>query len=153
MRVADALGAGERGRYLLAATFGNVHGVYAPGNVKLRPELLREGQEALARRVRARAFSTSFTAAAGRPRPMCARRSPTASSRSTSTPTRSTRSRAPSPTTSSANYDGVLRIDGDLGRKGAYDPRSWGREAEAALATRVAEATQLFGSASRSVLR
>ena len=51
------------------------------------------------------------------------------------------------------NYDGVLRIDGDLGRKAAYDPRSWGRKAEAALATRVAEATQLFGSASRSVLR
>ena len=52
-----------------------------------------------------------------------------------------------------ANYDGVLRIDGDVGRKAAYDPRSWGRKAEAALATRVAEAAQLFGASSRSVLR
>jgi fructose-bisphosphate aldolase class II len=48
LRVDELLGTGERGRYLLAATFGNVHGVYAPGHVKLRPEILREGQEALA---------------------------------------------------------------------------------------------------------
>src|SRR5256886_4538377 len=41
----EALGGGEKGRYLLAATFGNVHGVYKPGNVKLRPEILRTGQE------------------------------------------------------------------------------------------------------------
>ena len=50
MRVVDRLGAGERGRYLLAATFGNVHGVYAPEHVRLRPEILREGQRALAER-------------------------------------------------------------------------------------------------------
>jgi fructose-bisphosphate aldolase class II len=48
LRVAEVLGTGERGRYLLAATFGNVHGVYAPGHVKLRPEILRDGQDALA---------------------------------------------------------------------------------------------------------
>ena len=41
----DALGTGEKGRYMLAATFGNVHGVYKPGNVKLRPEVLLEGQK------------------------------------------------------------------------------------------------------------
>ena len=41
----EALGAGEHGKYLLAATFGNVHGVYKPGNVKLRPEVLAEGQK------------------------------------------------------------------------------------------------------------
>ena len=48
LRVADALGIGERGRYLVAATFGNVHGTYAPGNVVLRPEILQAGQQALA---------------------------------------------------------------------------------------------------------
>jgi fructose-bisphosphate aldolase, class II len=51
------------------------------------------------------------------------------------------------------NYDGVLRIDGDVGRKSAYDPRAWGRTAEAALAQRVAEASDLFGAAGRSILR
>src|SRR6201999_1587391 len=42
LRTAEALGLGEKGRYLLAASFGNVHGVYKPGNVVLRPELLKE---------------------------------------------------------------------------------------------------------------
>ena len=41
----DAIGTGEKGRYLLAATFGNVHGVYKPGNVKLKPEVLDMGQK------------------------------------------------------------------------------------------------------------
>ena len=47
----EAIGGGEKGRYLLAATFGNVHGVYKPGNVKLRPEVLKEGQEVAARKL------------------------------------------------------------------------------------------------------
>jgi fructose-bisphosphate aldolase class II len=47
LRVAEVLGTGERGRYLLAATFGNVHGVHAPGHVELRPKILRDGQQAL----------------------------------------------------------------------------------------------------------
>src|SRR5690606_3618995 len=42
-----ALGGGERGRYMTALTFGNVHGVYKPGNVKLRPEILKEAQAAV----------------------------------------------------------------------------------------------------------
>ena len=46
LKTVDALGTGENGRYLLAATFGNVHGVYKPGNVKLRPEVLDMGQKA-----------------------------------------------------------------------------------------------------------
>ncbi len=44
----EALGLGEQGRYMAALTFGNVHGVYAPGNVKLKPELLKEIQDGLA---------------------------------------------------------------------------------------------------------
>jgi len=50
------------------------------------------------------------------------------------------------------HYDGVLRVDGGVGRKAEYDPRAWGRKAEAALAARVAEAAQQFGSSGRSVL-
>ena len=50
----DALGAGDKGRYLLAATFGNVHGVYKPGNVKLRPEILKQGQDVATRQARPR---------------------------------------------------------------------------------------------------
>ena len=51
LKTIDALGSGDRGRYLLAATFGNVHGVYKPGNVKLRPDVLKGGQEAAAKKL------------------------------------------------------------------------------------------------------
>src|SRR5437867_3343544 len=51
LKTVYALGAGEKGRYLLAATFGNVHGVYKPGNVKLRPEVLKRGQEVAAEKL------------------------------------------------------------------------------------------------------
>src|ERR1700756_2971863 len=47
LKTAEALGIGEKGRYLLAATFGNVHGVYKPGNVKLRPSILKDIQDAV----------------------------------------------------------------------------------------------------------
>ena len=47
LATAEALGLGERGRYILAATFGNVHGVYKPGHVKLRPSVLAEIQGAV----------------------------------------------------------------------------------------------------------
>src|SRR5581483_6459341 len=47
LATAEAVGLGERGRYILAATFGNVHGVYKPGHVKLRPEVLKEIQDAV----------------------------------------------------------------------------------------------------------
>ncbi len=49
LRTAEALGLGENGRYLTALTFGNVHGVYKPGNVKLRPEILKQAQQAVAK--------------------------------------------------------------------------------------------------------
>src|SRR3954471_2661030 len=43
----EALGLGDKGRFLTALTFGNVHGVYKPGNVKLRPEILKSAQDAI----------------------------------------------------------------------------------------------------------
>ena len=82
----------------------------------------------------------------------CAPRSPPAWSRSTSTRTRNTRSRAVAGHML-GNFDGVLKVDGGIGRKADYDPRSWGAKAEAALAAHVAGAARLFGSAGRSLLR
>ncbi len=77
----EALGLGEQGRYMAALTFGNVHGVYAPGNVKLRPALLKEIQDASPRSTApARSRSTSSsTAAPARPTPRSPRPSRTAS--------------------------------------------------------------------------
>ena len=153
LQVVDALGAGERGRYLLAATFGNVHGVYTPGNVELRPELLRDGQQALAAARPGARFQYVFHGSSG---------SAEADVRAAiangvvkvnlDTDAQYAFTRAVAGHVF-ANYDGVLRIDGGVGRKAAYDPRAWGRAAEAALARRVAEASQLFGAAERSWLR
>jgi fructose-bisphosphate aldolase, class II len=153
LRVVDTLGTGEQGRYLLAATFGNVHGVHAPGHVRLRPEILAAGQEVLANARPGSRFQYVFHGSSG---------STEADIRAaiehgvvkvnidTDAQYAFTRAVAHHMLT---NYDGVLRVDGDVGRKAAYDPRAWGRKAETALAGRVAEAAHLFGSASRSVLR
>jgi fructose-bisphosphate aldolase class II len=153
LRVADVLGTGERGRYLLAATFGNVHGVYAPGSVKLRPEVLRDGQDALAAARPGARFQYVFHGSSGSaPGEVRAAIANGVVKVNLDTDAQYAFTRAVADHVF-ANYDGVLRIDGAVGRKAAYDPRSWGREAEAALAARVAEAAQLFGSSSRSVLR
>jgi fructose-bisphosphate aldolase class II len=152
LRVADVLGAGERGRYLLAATFGNVHGVYAPGNVKLRPAVLADGQRALAERRPGARFQYVFHGSSGsEPDEVRQAIANGVVKVNLDTDAQYAFTRAVADHVL-ANYDGVLRIDGNVGRKAAYDPRSWGRKAEAALAARVAEATHLFGSSSRSVL-
>jgi fructose-bisphosphate aldolase class II len=151
MEVVDALGAGDRGRYLLAATFGNVHGVYAPGNVKLRPEVLRDGQLALAEKRPGARFQYVFHGSSGS-EPDQVREAITSGvvkiNLDTDAQYAFTRAIADH---IFSNYDGVLRVDGEVGRKSAYDPRAWGRKAEASLAQRVAEASQLFGSAGKSL--
>jgi fructose-bisphosphate aldolase class II len=152
LRVADVLGTGERGRYLLAATFGNVHGVHAPGSVRLRPEILRDGQAALAAAHPGARFDYVFHGSSGSSADevrAAIRNGVVKVNVDTDTQYAFTRAVADHILT---HYDGVLRVDGGVGRKAEYDPRAWGRKAEAALAARVAEAAQQFGSSGRSVL-
>jgi fructose-bisphosphate aldolase, class II len=144
--VAEALGTGERGRYLLAATFGNVHGHYAPGNVHLRPELLGELQQTVAG---TRGFDFVFHGGSG----------------STEAEIRE----------AVANGVVKMNVDTDLQYafthaieqhfgdrvgsasagldKNVYDPRSWGQKAELAMAVRVVAAAETLGSAGRTLLR
>jgi fructose-bisphosphate aldolase class II len=153
MQVVDALGAGERGRYLLAATFGNVHGVYAPGNVELRPAVLRDGQLALTERRPGARFQYVFHGSSGSaPHEVRDAIAHGVVKVNLDTDAQYVFTRAIADHVFT-NYDGVLRIDGAVGRKAAYDPRAWGRPAEAALARRVAEASELFGAAERTLLR
>jgi fructose-bisphosphate aldolase class II len=153
MRVAEVLGTGESGRYLLAATFGNVHGVYAPGNVKLRPALLLAGQRALERRHPGARFQYVFHGSSGsRPEDVHEAIANGVVKVNIDTDVQYAFTRAIADHIFT-NYDGVLRVDGDPGRKSGYDPRAWGRKAETALARRVAEATELFGAAAKSLLR
>jgi fructose-bisphosphate aldolase class II len=152
LAVADALGTGERGRYLLAATFGNVHGHYAPGHVQLRPALLGDLQEALAARhgLTAR-FDLVFHGGSGSSAGEIAeavRNGVVKMNIDTDAQYAYTRAVAAH---MFEHYDRVLKLEGGAGDKQHYDPRAWGRKAEAEMARRVAEACHELGSAGRSL--
>ncbi len=140
-----ALGSGERGRYLTALTFGNVHGVYKPGNVKLRPEILREAQAAAASELGlddARPFDLVFHGGSGSTaEEISAAVDFGVVKMNVDTDTQYAFTR-PVVSHMFGNYDGVLKVDGEVGNKKAYDPRAWGKAAEAGMAARVVEACE-----------
>jgi len=149
----EALGLGENGRYMAALTFGNVHGVYKPGNVKLRPELLKEIQEGLQAKYEtsAKPLDLVFHGGSGSTEDEIAeavRNGVIKMNIDTDTQYAYTRGVAGH---MFHNYDGVLRIDGEVGNKKTYDPRAWGKVAESSMAARVVEATQQLGSAGQSL--
>jgi fructose-bisphosphate aldolase, class II len=148
MRTAERLGTGERGRYLLAATFGNVHGVYKPGKVKLRPAILGELQEAVGATVgRERPFDLVFHGGSGSLLSEIHEaldHGVVKMNVDTDTQYAFTR---PVAAHMFSKYDGVLKVDGEVGDKKAYDPRSWGKAAEASMAARVVVACQDLRSA------
>jgi fructose-bisphosphate aldolase, class II len=147
LRVAEVLGTGERGRYLLAATFGNVHGVYAPGHVQLRPEILGDGQRALAAAHPGARFDYVFHGSSGSdPADVQAAVGYGVVKLNLDTEAQYAFTR-PVADHMFTHYDGVLRIDGSVGDKSAYDPRAWGARAEAGMAAAVAETCALTGSA------
>ncbi|HEX6697016.1 MAG TPA: class II fructose-bisphosphate aldolase [Solirubrobacteraceae bacterium] len=150
LRVAQALGTGERGRYLLAATFGNVHGVYAPGHVQLRPEILGDGQAALAEAHPGARFAFVFHGSSGSdPADIAAAVGHGVVKLNIDTEAQYAFTR-PVADHMLTHYDGVLRIDGSVGDKAAYDPRAWGARAEAGRAAAVAETCAVTGSAGRA---
>ncbi|MFC0682297.1 class II fructose-bisphosphate aldolase [Lysobacter korlensis] len=145
----EALGLGEQGRYMAALTFGNVHGVYKPGNVKLRPELLKEIQDGIAAKYGTgpKPLDLVFHGGSGSSDAEIAEAVANGVVKmniDTDTQYAFTRSIAD---TMFRNYDGVLKVDGEVGNKKVYDPRAWGKTAESAMAVRVAEATRQLGSA------
>ena len=148
LATAAALGLGEKGRYLTALTFGNVHGVYKPGAVKLRPEVLKEIQQAVGEKYGlANPFDLVFHGGSGSSEQEISDAvdyGVVKMNVDTDTQYAFTR---PVAAHMFANYDGVLKIDGDVGNKKVYDPRSWGKAAEAGLAARVVEACQQLRSA------
>ncbi|MDB1086034.1 class II fructose-bisphosphate aldolase [Streptomyces sp. ACA25] len=141
LRTAEALGLGEKGRYLLAASFGNVHGVYKPGNVVLRPELLRDLQDGVAAKFgKQEPFDFVFHGGSGSTREEIAtalENGVVKMNLDTDTQYAFTR---PVADHMFRNYDGVLKVDGEVGDKKTYDPRTWGKAAEAGMAERVTKA-------------
>ncbi|GAA1946769.1 class II fructose-bisphosphate aldolase [Nocardioides panacihumi] len=152
---AEALGLGEKGVYLTALTFGNVHGVYKPGNVKLRPEILREAQAAVAAKLGlpegAKPFNLVFHGGSGSSaEEIAAAVSYGVVKMNIDTDTQYAFTR-PVADHMLRNYDGVLKVDGEVGDKKSFDPRAWGKAAEAGMAARVIEGAQHLGSAGKSI--
>jgi fructose-bisphosphate aldolase class II len=148
LETAEALGLGERGRYMLAATFGNVHGVYKPGNVQLRPSILADIQNEVGKiKGIDKPFDLVFHGGSG---------SALDEIRETldygvvkmnvDTDTQYAYTR-PVADHMLRNYDGVLKVDGDVGVKKAYDPRTWMKLGEAGMAARVVQACEDLRSA------
>jgi fructose-bisphosphate aldolase class II len=152
MRVVETLGSGEKGRYLLAATFGNVHGVYKPGNVKLRPEILKEIQDQVGEKLgKKRPFDLVFHGGSGSALEEIREAvSYGVVKMNVDTDTQYTFTR-PIADHMFKNYDGVLKIDGEVGNKKAYDPRSYLKAAETGMATRVGTACEDLMAAGKSV--
>ena len=150
-----ALGTGEKGRYLTALTFGNVHGVYKPGNVKLRPEILRDAQAAVVKELSlddgAKPFDLVFHGGSGSTaEEIGAAVDYGVVKMNVDTDTQYAFTRQVADHMFS-NYDGVLKIDGEVGNKKFYDPRSWGKAGEAGMAERVVEACEHLRSSGNSV--
>ena len=131
------------GRFIFAATFGNVHGAYKPGSVQLKPKILRDGQKAVTDKHGDAAFmELVFHGGSG---------SELSDIRETlgygvvkmniDTDTQYAFTR-PVVTHICANIEGVLKIDGEVGNKKTYDPRGYLKKGEASMAARLVQATE-----------
>jgi len=158
VRLVDALGLGDsagypNGRYMAALTFGNVHGVYKPGNVVLKPELLKEIQDGVQAKYQTGPLPLDLVFHGGSGSSDAEIATAVANGvikMNIDTDTQYAFSRSVADTVLK-NYDGFLKVDGEVGNKKIYDPRAWGKLAETAMAARVAEATKQLGSAGKSI--
>jgi fructose-bisphosphate aldolase, class II len=150
MAVAEALGLGENGRYLLAATFGNVHGVYKPGHVRLRPSVLKDIQDAVgAKYGQDKPFDLVFHGGSGSSLEEIREAISYGTVKMNVDTDAQYAFTRPVAGHMFKNYDGVLKVDGDVGVKKAYDPRTWGKAAEESMSARVVQACQDLMSAGK----
>ncbi len=148
--VYQALSSIPNARYMFAATFGNVHGVYKPGNVKLKPSILKDGQDALKAKFNAR-FDLVFHGGSGSSKEEI---SETLNygviKMNVDTDTQYAFSR-PIADHVFKNYDGMLKVDGEVGNKKAYDPRAYLKAGEKGMAKRIKEACEDLHSAGKTL--
>lgn len=143
----------EIGHFLYAATFGNVHGVYKPGNVKLNPQILADGQKAVASKFSTAANPLHLVFHGGSGSELSEIRETlnygiVKMNVDTDTQYAFTR---PVCDHMLKNYDGVLRIDGEVGNKKLYDPRSYLKKGVANMKDRVIRAAEELRSAGQSI--
>jgi fructose-bisphosphate aldolase class II len=143
LEVARRLNAVQGARYLLAATFGNVHGVYKPGHVKLKPSILKDCQDAVVNKYgeEARFYFVFHGGSGSELRDIHEAMDYGVVKMNIDTDMQYAFTRAVAEHFFK-NYDGVLKVDGEVGNKKAYDPRSYLARAEAAMAERVKQAAK-----------
>jgi fructose-bisphosphate aldolase class II len=149
--VAESLGTGERGRYLLAATFGNVHGVYKPGNVVLQPRILGDGQAHVGAIVgKDKPFDYVFHGGSGSLLSEIREALGYGVVKMNVDTDMQYAYTRPVAGHMMTRYDGVLKVEGEVGDKKAYDPRTWSKLAEASMSARVVQACEDLLSAGTS---
>jgi len=152
VRVSEVLGTFDRGRYLLAAVFGNVHGVYKPGSVKLDPKILRDGQAAVAEQFgeEARHYLVFHGGSGSSLEEIQETLGYGVIKMNIDTDCQYAYTR-PIVDHMLTNYEGVLKVDGDVGNKKVYDPRSYMKKAEAGMSQRVVEGCETLKSAGQTI--
>jgi fructose-bisphosphate aldolase class II len=152
VRVTEVLGTFDKGLYLLAAVFGNVHGVYKPGAVKLDPTILRDGQTAVAERFGdgARHYLVFHGGSGSSLDEIHETLGYGVIKMNIDTDCQYAYTR-PIVDHVMKSYDGVLKVDGEVGDKKTYDPRSYMKKAEVGMAARVVEAAEQLLSAGKTI--
>jgi fructose-bisphosphate aldolase, class II len=152
LEVVARLGKGDKGRYMVAATFGNVHGVYKPGAVKLEPKILRDGQKVIKDK---HGFAVDLVFHGGSGSTLeeiheTLEYGVIKMNVDTDTQYAYTRPIADHMMT---NYAGVLKIDGEVGNKKAYDPRAFLKKGEAGMKARVIQACNDLKSSGKTIFK
>jgi fructose-bisphosphate aldolase class II len=141
LTVCEAMSQVKGARYMFAATFGNVHGVYKPGNVQLRPEILKKGQEAVMERYGPDArFWLVFHGGSGSTQDEIHETLEYGVVKMNVDTDCQYAFTRPVVDHVFKNYDGVLKIEGEVGNKKLYDPRSYLKQARTNMAARVTQA-------------
>ncbi|MGA1236971.1 MAG: class II fructose-bisphosphate aldolase [Limisphaerales bacterium] len=143
-----------QGTYMFAATFGNVHGAYKPGVVKLRPSILKDGQDAIRAEFGPEAkFYLVFHGGSGSAKSEIKETLGYGVVKmNVDTDCQYSFTRAVADHMLS-NYAGVLKVDGEVGNKKAYDPRAYLKKAEEAMAARVGEACDDLESSGKTLVK
>ncbi len=154
LEVARRLNAVEGARYMLAATFGNVHGVYKPGHVKLKPSILKDCQDAVVKQYGGKAgFYLVFHGGSGSDlRDIHEALDYGVVKMNVDTDTQYAFTR-PIADHMLKNYDGVIKVDGEVGNKKFYDPRMYLSLAENAMAERVKQAVRDLRAAGTTMFK
>jgi len=152
IKVYEVLEEVHSSKYMVAATFGNIHGVYKPGSVKLKPEILKHGQDAIKKKYGKDAgLYLVFHGGSGSTREEVQETleyGVVKMNIDTDTQYAFTR---PIADHMFKNYDGVLKIENEVGNKQLYDPRVYLKLAEKSMSKRIVEACEVLRSEGKTL--